>query len=48
MGFKNQEKASNLSKIDKFAAEKFSEGKYYQEVFKAFQIKLQDDRKQAQ
>ena len=26
----------NLKKIDRFANEKLSEGKYYQEVFKAF------------
>ncbi|CDW85348.1 UNKNOWN [Stylonychia lemnae] len=39
---------NNLKKIDKFASDKLSEGKYYQEVFKAFKIKLIDDTKSSQ
>ena len=30
----------NLARIDKFASEKNCEGKYYQDVFKAFKKKL--------
>ncbi len=35
----------NLAKIDKYEGEKIGEGKYYQEVFKAFKTKLTDDQK---
>lgn len=34
---------NNLKKVDRFATEKLSEGKYYQEVFKAFKGKLIED-----
>ncbi len=40
---KVQDIQTNLKKIDRFAIEKQSEGKYYQEVFKAFKSKLIDD-----
>jgi hypothetical protein len=33
--------------IDKFASEKLCEGKYYQEVLKAFKTKLIEDTKSA-
>lgn len=36
---------TNLAKIDKFTLEKECDGKYYQEVLKAFKIKLQEDNK---
>lgn len=35
-----QEIRGNLAKVDKYAGEKGCEGKYYQEVFKAFKKKL--------
>lgn len=34
---------NNLKKIDRFSSDKHNEGKYYQEVFKAFKQKLIDD-----
>lgn len=40
---KIQEVKGSLTKIDKFAQEKQSDGKYYQEVLKAFNNKLADD-----
>ena len=40
---REEELHQNLKKIDKFAQEKLSEGKYYQEVFKAFKLKLLED-----
>ncbi len=43
-----QEISNNLKKVDKFSSEKLSEGKYYQEVFKAFKSKLIDDQKNSQ
>eukprot|EP00347_Sterkiella_histriomuscorum_P023185 403335625 len=45
---KNFEVSTNQKKIDRFATEKLSEGKYYQEVFKAFKTKLIDDTKNSQ
>ena len=34
-----------VKRIEKFASEKSSEGKYYQEVFRAFKGKLSEDQR---
>lgn len=40
-----QEVSGNMQKIDKFEQEKLCDGKYYQEVLKAFKTKLNEDTK---
>jgi len=40
-----QQISANLQRIDKFEQEKLCDGKYYQEVLKAFKTKLVEDNK---
>lgn len=37
--------STNFESIDKFTTEKICEEKYYQEVFKAFKTKLNEDQR---